>query len=125
MLELKYLENRKKFSIYNALPDAIHTYNENIHSTTKFKPNVLFNIKDSKIIRQVLDNIKKSQRKNKSIEGIKINSKCLMSEIFDLKGKTIKYKKFAKKGKYSYHVLLLEIMGLMNIKLKFLLTLKI
>lgn len=82
MLELKYLENIKKFSVYNALPDTINTYNENIHSTTKFKPNFLFNIK---IIHQVLENIKKSQRKNKSVKGIKINSKCLMSEIFDLK----------------------------------------
>ena len=85
MLELKYLENIKKFSVYNALPDTINTYNENIHSTTKFKPNFLFNIKGSKIIHQVLENIKKSQRKNKSVKGIKINSKCLMSEIFDLK----------------------------------------
>ena len=118
LLELKYLENRKKFSIYNALPDAIHTYNENIHSTTKFKPNVLFNIKDSKIIHQVLDNIKKSQRKNKSIEGIKINSKCLMSEIFDLKGKTIKYKKFAKKGKYSLPCIVIGNNGANEYKIK-------
>ena len=63
MLELEFLENRKKFSIYNALPDAINTYNGNIHSTTKFKTYIVFNSKDNKLIHKVLENIRKSQKK--------------------------------------------------------------
>ena len=62
---MKYLENKKKFSIYNASSDVIQIYNENIHSTTKYKPNFLFNLKDDKVIKQVIDNIKKSQKKFK------------------------------------------------------------
>ena len=101
LLEMKYLENKKNFTIYNILPNVIQIYNENIHSTTKYKPNFLFNIKDDKVIKHVIDNIKKSQKKFKDNNGIKINQKCLLSEFFELKGNTIKYKKFAKKGKYS------------------------
>ena len=52
LLEMKYLENKKNFTIYNILPNVIQIYNENIHSTTKYKPNFLFNIKDDKVIKQ-------------------------------------------------------------------------
>ena len=60
---MKYLENKKKFSIYNILPDVIQIYNENTHSTTKYKPNYLFNLKDAKVIKQVIENIKKAKKK--------------------------------------------------------------
>ena len=59
---MKYLENKKNFTIYNILPNVIQIYNENIHSTTKYKPNFLFNIKDDKVIKQqiILKNLKKN-----------------------------------------------------------------
>ena len=60
LLEIKYLENKKKFSIYNASSDVIQIYNENIHSTTKYKLNFLFNLKHDK--KQVIDNIKKKKK---------------------------------------------------------------
>ena len=45
LLEVRYLENPKFVSIYKDLPDVINIYNENIHSSTKFKPNFCLNLK--------------------------------------------------------------------------------
>ena len=101
MLENKYLENPKKFSLSLALPDIIIIYNENIHTSTKYKPNYLFSIKDDNINNIVKENIKKSQKKFKCNDVIKINSKCLLCENFELKGNRISMKKLGKKGKYT------------------------
>ena len=98
LLEAKYLENKKKLSIYTTLPEVINIYNSNLHSSTKYKPNILFYVKDNSIIEKVLSNLKKSQNKFKnSVNSIKINSKCLLCENFVLKDKTICFKKFKKK----------------------------
>lgn len=59
LLENKYLEAPKKFSIIMALPDIIEIYNNNIHSSTKLKPLIAFNLKNEKEIKNVIDNIKK------------------------------------------------------------------
>jgi hypothetical protein len=49
-----------------ALSDIIEIYNNNIHSSTKLKPVITFNLKNEKDINDVIDNIKKI------IENIKI-----------------------------------------------------
>ena len=84
LLEVKYMENSKKFSIYSCLPDVIKINNENMHSTTNYKPNDLLDVSDKNIIKKVIDNIKNSQRKfKKNIDGFKINTKCLLCENFE------------------------------------------
>jgi hypothetical protein len=60
------LEAPKQFSIIIALSDIIEIYNNNIHSSTKLKPVITFNLKNEKDINDVIDNIKKI------IENIKI-----------------------------------------------------
>jgi len=50
LLENNYLENPKKFSLENALPDIVEIYNNNIHSSTKYKPVYLFDTNDKNII---------------------------------------------------------------------------
>ena len=78
------MENSKKFSIYSCLPDVIKINNENMHSTTNYKPNDLLDVSDKNIIKKVIDNIKNSQRKfKKNIDGFKINTKCLLCENFE------------------------------------------
>jgi len=59
----KYLENIKKFSIYSTLPEFINICNSNLHSSTKYKPNILFILNDISIIEKVSSNLKKSQNK--------------------------------------------------------------
>ena len=66
LLENKCLEAPKQFSIIIALSDIIEIYNNNIHSSTKLKPVITFNLKNEKDINGVIDNIKKI------IENIKI-----------------------------------------------------
>ena len=81
LLETKYLEDPKNFNIYTVLPDIVNIYNNNIHSTTKYKPSFLFRCEDNSIIERVILNIKKSQKKFKDkINGIKPGAKCLISE---------------------------------------------
>ena len=63
LLEVKYMENSKNFSIYTSLPDVLKIYNDNIHSTTKFRPIDIFGTTDKKIIKKVIANIKNSQKK--------------------------------------------------------------
>lgn len=101
LLENKYLEAPKKFSIIMALPDIIEIYNNNIHSSTKLKPVFAFNLKNEKEINDVIDNIKKNNRKYKSNNVIKINTKCLLSENYELHDLRIKPKKLGNKGKYT------------------------
>ena len=60
------MEAPKQFSIIMALSDIIEIYNNNIHSSTKLKPVITFNLKNEKDINDVIDNIKKI------IENIKI-----------------------------------------------------
>ena len=64
LLENKYLENSKKFSIYKDLPDIINIYNENVHSSTKYKHNFLFNTFDKNIIKEALKHIQKTKKKS-------------------------------------------------------------
>jgi hypothetical protein len=95
------MENAKNFSIYTCLPDVIKIYNENIHSSIKFRPSEVFIKTDTNIIKKVIDNIKKSQHKFKDrIEGFKINTKCLLCENYILKGNNIKYRKLKKRKIY-------------------------
>ena len=63
LLETKYLEDKKNFNINTKLPEIINIYNNNIHSTTKYKPIFLFHYKDNSIIGKVILNIKNSQKK--------------------------------------------------------------
>ena len=76
------------------LPNALNIYNNNRHSTTKFKPSEWFDSKNKNILNEALINLKKS--KKKSNEGFKGGTKCLLSENCELKDKNIKYKKFKK-----------------------------
>lgn len=80
------MESKKDFSIYTILPDIIEIYNNNnIHSSTLFKPKELFYTTEKNIINIVIKNIKNSQRKNKKeIEGFKINTKCLLCDNFEI-----------------------------------------
>ena len=50
LLENNYLENPKKFFLENALPDIVEIYNNNIHSSTKYKPVYLFDTNNKNII---------------------------------------------------------------------------
>ena len=101
LLENLFLENKKKFSLKLCLPDALNIYNKNKHSTTKFNPIELFNSQDKEIIKQAIDNIKKFQSKFRNKEtGFKVGTNVLLSENFELKGDTIRFKKLRKKGKY-------------------------
>ena len=54
LLEVKYMEDSKIFSIYSCLPDVLKIYNENIHSTTNYKPKDLFDVSDKNIIKILL-----------------------------------------------------------------------
>ena len=49
LLEVRYLENPKCFSIYKDFPYVINIYNENFHTSRKFKPNFLFVSEDKNI----------------------------------------------------------------------------
>ena len=83
LLEVKYIENSKNFSNYTILPDVLRLYNNNIHSTMKFRPNDIFGTMNKNIINKVIDNINNSQKKFKNkIEGFCINTKCLLCENF-------------------------------------------
>ena len=85
------MEDKKDFSIYTILPDIIEIYNNNIHSSTLFKPKELFYTNDKNIINIVIKNIKNSRRKNKKeIEGFKINTKCLLCENFEINENILK-----------------------------------
>ena len=93
------------------LPDALYNYN-NKHSSTKFKLIELFHTMDENILKQALINIKKSKNKyNNYDDGFKIWTKYLLSENFVLKDKSITYKKFKKKGKYSIPCTIIGIQG--------------
>ena len=48
------------------MPDELDIYNNNIHSTTKYIPNVLFNTNEISIINNALINIKNSQEEYKT-----------------------------------------------------------
>ena len=88
------------------LPDALYIYNNNKYSSTKFKPIELFQTIDENILKQALINIKKSKNKyNNYDDGFKIGTKCLLSENFVLKDKSIIYKKIKKKINILYLVL--------------------
>ena len=71
LLENKCLEAPKKFSIIMALPDIIEIYNNNIHSSTKLKPLIAFFLKNENEIKDFIDNIKKNNRKYKTIMKLK------------------------------------------------------
>ena len=116
ILENIYLEEPNAFSIYDALPEAVQIYNNNRHSSTKYRPNDIFFINDDIILKKVIKNIKNSQKKFKnSSNSIPVNSNCLLCENFELKNKIIKEKKIKKKVNTYYHVLLLELKDQMNI----------
>ena len=83
------------FSIYLSLPEVLNIYNNNIHSSTRYKPSMLFKTTDKKIIKDALKNIKNSQKKFKEKNNaIEPNSKCLLCTNFLVKEKTIKKKIF-------------------------------
>ena len=105
ILENLYLENPKVFSLEINLPDTlIYIYN-NIHATKKYKTNFLFTTSDYSVINKALNNIKISQKKFKNEnKDFKKGDLCLMCENYIIKDKTIKYKKFIKKGKYSISI---------------------
>lgn len=106
LLETKYLEDPKNFNIYTVLPDIVNIYNNNIHSTTKYKPSFLFRCEDNSIIERVILNIKKSQKKFKDkINGIKPGAKCLISENCKIKNKNIFANKLKKKANILFLVL--------------------
>ena len=88
---------QRNFFLENALPDIVEIYNNNIHSSTKYKPIYLFNTNDKNIINRVVENIKKS-KKNFNDNSFKIDTKCLLCENFELGDNTIKLKCFVKKN---------------------------
>ena len=91
ILENLYFENPKEFSLRINLPDALDIYNNNIHSTTKYKQNFLFKTSDYSVINKALDNIKISQKKCKNKnKGFKKGDLCLICENYIIKDKTIK-----------------------------------
>ena len=99
------MENSKNSSIYISLPDVLKIYNDNIHSTTKFRPIDIFGTTDKKIIKKVIANTKNAKKKFKNkVEGFSVNTKCLLCENFILKGNTIKYNKLKKKVNIIYLV---------------------
>ena len=65
LLEKIYLEETNTFSIYIVLSQAIQIYNNNRHSSKKYRPNDIFFITDEVIIKKVIKNIKISQKKIK------------------------------------------------------------
>ena len=72
LLTNKYLANKNKFSIYLALPEVIKIYNNNNHGSTKYSPNYLFSCKDKGILKEIIQNIKNSQKNKKSnVVGMK------------------------------------------------------
>lgn len=78
ILENIYLENSKLFSLEINLLDALEIYNNNIHSSTKFKPIELFRTNNIDVINLALENIKNSQKKfNKDNNGFKKSDLCL------------------------------------------------
>ena len=120
LLEAKYLKDPKNFNIYTELPEIINIYNNNIHSTTKYKPSFLFNCKDNNIIEKVILNIKNSQKKFKDkINGIKPGTKCLISENCKIKNNKIFANKFKKKGKYTIPCIVLGVNGGNEYKIEF------
>lgn len=58
LLEKIYLEEPNTFSIYVALPQAIQIYNNNRHSSRKYRSDDIFFITDEFIIKMVIQNIK-------------------------------------------------------------------
>ena len=114
------MENSKNFSIYTSLPDVLKIYNDNIHSTTKFRPIDIFGTTDKKIIKKVIANTKNAKKKFKNkVEGFSVNTKCLLCENFILKGNTIKYNKLKKKGKYNIPCIIIGNSGATDYKISF------
>ena len=112
ILENINLENSKLFSLEINLPDALEIYNNNIHSSTKFKPIELFRTNNIDVINLALENIKNSQKKfNKNNNGFKKGCLCLICENYCLKDKSIGFKKFTKKDKYSIPCIIKGIKG--------------
>ena len=99
LLNIKYTENPKSFSIYLALPEIINIYNKMYIVQQNF-PKELIKCTDVNLIREVINNIKSSQNKYKNkINSIKDNSPCLLCENYELNGDIIKSKNLQKKGK--------------------------
>ena len=75
------MENSKNFSIYTSLPDALKIYNDNIHSTTKFRPIDIFGTTDKKIIKKVIANTKNAKKNLK----IKLKVLALILSVYYVK----------------------------------------
>ena len=65
VIEVAYKEILKnvncifQISLLPAVLDAVSNYNNNIHTTTKYKPCYLFENSNDEIYREVIENIKK------------------------------------------------------------------
>ncbi len=70
-------------------------------------------------INEVIKNIKKSNKKYKTNDAIKINIKCLLCENYDLIDLTIKKKKFGKKGRYTIPFILVGNKGVNEYEITF------
>ena len=93
------MEKRDKYDIKLALPLAVRAHNNNIHSVTKYSPLYLFYNNTEEIIKEVQENMKKSQIHLKdNINPLPENSKVLISGRYQRKGDSL-YVKFNNTGK--------------------------
>ena len=78
-----YADNPEDFKTKESLDIVIKKYNNHIHSSTKYSPNQIFYSEDEKLLKEVLENIKKAFKSRGSLEqNFKENEKCLLNRKF-------------------------------------------
>ena len=97
---------------------AVRQYYSIKHSTTGFKPIVLFNSKDKDIFKKVKSNTIKSQKRKRNDNIIVIKNEFgLLCENFKLIGKNIKPPTFRGKSRYLVPIKIIESSSICDYKI--------
>ena len=101
----KFVLNPKDFNLSEALTEANYYHNNQIHSSTGYKPTEIKDTKDESVLNEIKKNIglsmsKKIFKKNKLL--LHNGDKLLLCEHFDIKNNKIKTSK--KKGVLNHSI---------------------
>lgn len=116
----EYKNNKNNFDIDISIENVIETHNNMIHTSTKYKPIELRDVKDENIINEVITNIINSmQRKLKNVTKYPKNTLLLLNPNLKIKGKVFH---LTKKGKKNFTIpcLLIEYINNDTITIKIL-----
>ena len=91
---LDFLDNEDEFELNGSLLDAINIHNNNIHSTTGYKPIELFSNTSEEVFEEVNKNIEKAfKNKNTYFSEVKKGDKLILKKGAYGNGRIIKLRK--------------------------------